>query len=78
MQNQQPGPGPFYGQPGQPVYQQVPPAPVFTSSQIRAMARAKLKGKWKMLFAPVIIYIIMSMLPGMIYSASYLSDLQSA
>ena len=78
MQNQQPGPGPFYGQPGQPVYQQVPPAPVFTSSQIRAMARAKLKGKWKMLFAPVIIYIIMSMLPGMIYSVSYLSDLQSA
>lgn len=78
MQNQQPGPGPFYGQPGQPVFQQVPPAPVFTSSQIRAMARAKLKGKWKMLFAPVIIYIIMSMLPGMIYSASYLSDLQSA
>ena len=78
MQNQQPGPGPFYGQPGQPVFQQVPPAPVFTSSQIRAMARAKLRGKWKILFVPVIIYIVMSMLPGMIYSGFYLSDLQSA
>lgn len=77
MQNTQPGSDPFYGAPGQPA-QQVSPTPVFTSSQIRAIARAKLRGKWKKLFVPVLIYIVLSMLPNLIYAGLYIHDVQAA
>ncbi len=78
MQNTQPGSDPFYGAPGQPAQQQVPPTPVFTSSQIRSIARAKLRGKWKKLFVPVLIYIVLSMLPNLIYAGLYIHDVQAA
>lgn len=65
-------------QPGQAAQQQFPQTPVFTSSQIRAMARAKLRGKWKKLFVPVIVYVVLSMLPSLLYSGAYISDLQAA
>ncbi len=77
MQNTQPGTDPFYGAPGQPA-QQVPPTPVFTSSQIRSIARAKLRGKWRTLFVPVLIYIVLSMLPNLIYAGLYIHNVQAA
>ncbi len=75
--NIQPGNDPLNGMQGRPV-PQAPPVPVFTSSQIRAMARARLKGKLKILAVPMLIYTVISMLPSLIYSGVYISDIKAA
>lgn len=53
-------------------------APVFKASQIRRMARAKLRGKWKKVFVPVFIYSLFIILPFLIYYGLYTSEYYGA
>ncbi len=70
QQHPYPGTDPFIQQPA-------PQGPAFTASQIRRIARAKLKGKWKQAALPVIVYALFAFVPTLLYAIFSFSDMMN-
>lgn len=58
--------GPFFGQ----GYSNPSGGPVFTVSQIKKIARMKLKGKWGKALVPAMIYMVLYMIPTVVLSVA--------